>query len=433
MNIAVVGSGYVGLVTGACFAEFGNHVTCVDKDLTRIEKLQAGIMPIYEPGLDTLVAKNVRDGRLQFSVEVSEAVKKALVVFLAVGTPSAEDGSADLGQVFEAAREIARHLEEYKVIVTKSTVPVGTAARVKMVIEENKASVARFSVVSNPEFLREGAAINDFMRPDRVVIGYEDEAAAAILKDLYRPLYQIAIPFVLTRPESAELIKYASNAFLAIKVSFINEVANLCDRVGANVAEVSLGVGLDDRIGAKFLQPGPGFGGSCFPKDTQALEAMARSAGTEMRLVQAAMAVNERQKSSVVERIQQLVPELAGKTIALLGLSFKPETDDLREAPALRIIEDLQKVGARVKAYDPVAMEAAAGLTSDVEFCEDEYTTATAADALVVVTEWNQFRSLDFERLKRQMREANLVDLRNVYEPRHIRDAGFAYVGIGRN
>lgn len=433
MNIAVVGSGYVGLVTGACFAEFGNHVTCVDKDATRIEKLQAGIMPIYEPGLDTLVAKNVRDGRLQFSVEVSEAVKKALVVFLAVGTPSAEDGSADLGQVFEAAREIARHLEEYKVIVTKSTVPVGTAARVKMVIEENKASTARFSVVSNPEFLREGAAINDFMRPDRVVIGYEDEAAAAILKDLYRPLYQIAIPFVQTRPESAELIKYASNAFLAIKVSFINEVANLCDRVGANVAEVSLGVGLDDRIGPKFLQPGPGFGGSCFPKDTQALEAMARSSGTEMRLVQAAMAVNERQKASVVERIRQLVPELSGKTIALLGLSFKPETDDLREAPALRIIEDLQKVGARVKAYDPVAMPAAAGLTSDVEFCEDEYATAKAADALVVVTEWNQFRSLDFERLKEQMREANLVDLRNVYEPQRVRDAGFAYVGIGRN
>jgi UDPglucose 6-dehydrogenase len=433
MNIAVVGSGYVGLVTGACFAEFGNHVTCVDKDVTRIEKLQAGIMPIYEPGLDTLVAKNVRDGRLQFSVEVSEAVKKALVVFLAVGTPSAEDGSADLGQVFEAAREIARHLEEYKVIVTKSTVPVGTAARVRMVIEENKASTARFSVVSNPEFLREGAAINDFMRPDRVVIGYEDEAAAAILKDLYRPLYQIAIPFVLTRPESAELIKYASNAFLAIKVSFINEVANLCDIVGANVVEVSLGVGLDDRIGAKFLQPGPGFGGSCFPKDTQALEAIARSSGTEMRLVQAAMAVNERQKASVVERIQQLVPELSGKTIALLGLSFKPETDDLREAPALRIIEDLQKAGAHVKAYDPVAMQAAAGLTSDVEFCEDEYLAATAADALVVVTEWNQFRSLDFERLKRQMRQANLVDLRNVYEPQHIRDAGFAYVGIGRN
>src|SRR5689334_2923078 len=268
MNIAVVGSGYVGLVTGACFAEFGNHVTCVDKDATRIEKLQAGIMPIYEPGLDTLVAKNVRDGRLQFSVEVSEAVKKALVVFLAVGTPSAEDGSADLGQVFEAAREIARHLEEYKVIVTKSTVPVGTAARVKMVIEENKASTARFSVVSNPEFLREGAAISDFMRPDRVVIGYEDEAAAAILKDLYRPLYQIAIPIVQTRSESTELIKYASNAFLTIKVSFINEVANLYDRVGENVAEVSLGVGLDDRIGPKFLQPGPGFGGSCFPKDT---------------------------------------------------------------------------------------------------------------------------------------------------------------------
>ena len=433
MNITVIGSGYVGLVTGACFAEFGNHVTCVDKDAAKIEKLRNGVMPIYEPGLETLVAKNVRDGRLHFSTNVQEGVKKALVVFLAVGTPSAADGSADLSQIFEVAREIASYLDDYKVIVNKSTVPVGTAARVQAVIEENKQSRVRFSVASNPEFLREGAAINDFMRPDRVVIGYRDEEAVAILKDLYRPLYLIEIPFVLTTPESAELIKYAANAFLAVKVSFINEIANLCDRVGANVHDVSVGMGMDERIGAKFLQPGPGFGGSCFPKDTKALVAIGNRVGTEMKIVKATLEVNEQQKASVIERIKKLVPVLKGKTITLLGLSFKPETDDMRDAPSLKIIEDLQKENVRVKAYDPVAIESARVMVTGVEFCEDEYSAASGADALVVVTEWNQFRSLDFERLKQEMKEANLVDLRNVYEPEMVRSAGLRYIGIGRN
>ncbi len=434
MNITVIGSGYVGLVTGACFAEFGNHVTCVDKDAGKIEKLEAGVMPIYEPGLDTLVAKNVRDGRLHFTTNVGDSVKKALVVFLAVGTPAAADGSADLTQVFEVAKELADYLDDYKVIVNKSTAPVGTAARVRQVIEENKPSASRFSVASNPEFLREGAAINDFMRPDRIVIGYEDEEAAAILKDLYRPLYLIEIPFVLTKPESAELIKYAANAFLAVKVSFINEMANLCDQVGANIHDVSLGMGMDERIGAKFLQPGPGFGGSCFPKDTKALLAIGKSAGMEMRIVKAAMTVNEYQKASVMERVRKLVPVLQGATITILGLSFKPETDDMRDAPSIKIIADLIAAGAKlIKVYDPVAMAQARELLGDVEFCDDEYVAARGADALVVVTEWNQFRSLDFERLKREMKEANLVDLRNIYEPERMRHVGFAYIGIGRN
>jgi UDPglucose 6-dehydrogenase len=432
MHIAVIGTGYVGLVSGACFAEFGNSVVCVDSDASKIEMIKAGKMPIYEPGLEALVAKNVREGRLEFTTDINGAIAQSLVVMLAVGTPSSLDGSADLSQVEAVALEIARALNSYKVIVTKSTVPVGAAGYIKRIIDENKKSSCRYSVASNPEFLREGAAINDFLRPDRVVIGCNDEEAIEILKDLYRPLYLIETPFVVTNPESAEMIKYASNAFLATKISFINEIANLCDMLGADVRDVAKGMGMDKRIGGKFLHPGPGFGGSCFPKDVKALAAIARSANYEMKLTEAVLAVNERQMASVIERIRRAVPELEGKTIALLGLAFKPETDDMREAPALRIISDLQAAGATVRAYDPAAMEAAGRYVSGVDFCEDEYEAARGSDALVIVTEWNQFRGLDFNRLKPVMKALNIVDTRNIYEPSDVREAGFTYVSMGR-
>lgn len=432
MHIAVIGTGYVGLVSGACFAEFGNSVICVDSDASKIAMIKAGRMPIYEPGLEALVAKNVREGRLEFTTDINGAIEKSLVVMLAVGTPSSVDGSADMSQVEAVALGIASALNSYKVIVTKSTVPVGAAGYIKRIIDENKKSSCRYSVASNPEFLREGAAINDFLRPDRVVIGCNDEEAIEILKDLYRPLYLIETPFVITNPESAEMIKYASNAFLATKISFINEIANLCDRLGADVRDVAKGMGMDKRIGGKFLHPGPGFGGSCFPKDVKALAAIARHVSYEMKLTEAVLSVNERQMALVIERIRRAVPELDGKTIALLGLAFKPETDDMREAPALRIISDLQAAGAAVRAYDPAAMEAARHVVADVVFCEDEYEAARGSDALVIVTEWNQFRGLDFNRLKSVMKALNVVDTRNIYEPKDVREAGFAYVSMGR-
>jgi UDPglucose 6-dehydrogenase len=433
MHIAVIGTGYVGLVTGACFADFGMRVTCVDKDQSKIVSINAGKMPIYEPGLDALVAKNVREGRLEFSTDVKGTVERSLVVFLAVGTPPSGDGSADMSQIDEVAYEIARSLNGYKVIVTKSTVPVGAASRIKKIIEENKATPSRFSVAANPEFLREGAAINDFMRPDRVVVGCRDDEAVAILKDIYRPLYLIETPFVITTPESAEMIKYASNAFLATKVSFINEISGLCELLGADVHDVAKGMGMDARIGSKFLHPGPGFGGSCFPKDAQALVALGRTVNYDVRIVEAALRVNESQKDSILDRIRRLVPQPAGKTIGILGLAFKPETDDIREAPSIKIIGDLLGVSARVRAYDPAAMESARRLLTDVEYCEDEYEAARGADALVVVTEWNQFRRLDMDRLKQMMREPNIIDLRNLYEPETMRSAGFKYLAMGRN
>jgi UDPglucose 6-dehydrogenase len=432
MHIAVIGTGYVGLVTGACFAEFGNDVTCVDSDTGKIESLVEGRMPIYEPGLDALVSKNVKQGRLHFTTDLGRAVERSLVVMLAVGTPPGADGSADLSQIETVARQIAVVLKGYKVIVTKSTVPVGAADYIKRIIEENKQAACRFSVASNPEFLREGAAINDFMRPDRVVIGAEDEEAIEILKDLYRPLYLIETPFVITTPESAEMIKYASNAFLATKISFINEIANLCERLGADVHDVARAMGMDKRIGPKFLHPGPGFGGSCFPKDVKALAALGRRAGYEMKLVRGVLEVNEAQTASVIDRIKRLVPALDGKTVALLGLSFKPETDDIREAPSLKIIADLLGAGSLVRAYDPAAMDAARRAAVDVVYCEDEYEAARGSDVVVIVTEWNQFRGLDLERLKKQMRGLNLVDLRNIYEPETVRAAGFRYAGVGR-
>ncbi len=432
MHLAVIGTGYVGLVSGACFAEFGNSVVCVDSDAAKIEQIKAGKLPIYEPGLDALVAKNVREGRLEFTTDINSAIERSLVVMLAVGTPSTTDGSADMSQVEAVALGIARALNGYKVVVTKSTVPVGAAGYIKRIIDENKRSSCRYSVASNPEFLREGAAINDFLRPDRVVIGCNDEEAIEILKDLYRPLYLIETPFVVTNPESAEMIKYASNAFLATKISFINEIANLCDRLGADVHDVVKGMGMDNRIGGKFLHPGPGFGGSCFPKDVKALAAIARNVSYEMKLTEAVLAVNERQMASVIERVRRAVPDLDGKTVALLGLAFKPDTDDMREAPALRIINDLQAAGATVRAYDPAAMEAARLFVADVLFCEDEYDAARDSDALVIVTEWNQFRGLDFGRLKSVMRALNVIDMRNIYEPKDVREAGFTYISMGR-
>jgi UDPglucose 6-dehydrogenase len=432
MHIAVIGTGYVGLVTGACFAEFGMRVTCVDKDQAKISSIQSGKMPIYEPGLEELVLKNVREGRLEFSTDVRCAIEQSLVIFLAVGTPPSGDGSADMSQIDEVAYEIARSLNGYKVIVTKSTVPVGAASRIKKIITENKATPSRFSVAANPEFLREGAAINDFMRPDRVVIGCTDEEAVEILKDIYRPLYLIETPFVITTPESAEMIKYASNAFLATKVSFINEISRLCELLGADVHDVAKGMGMDARIGGKFLHPGPGFGGSCFPKDAKALVALGRSVDYEVCIVEAALRVNESQRNSIVDRIKRLLPRLEGKTIAMLGLAFKPDTDDIREAPSLKIISDLQASGARIRAYDPAAMEFARRVLPEVDYCEDEYDAAKGSDGLVVVTEWNQFRSLDIDRLKKLMREPNIIDLRNIYEPEAMRAAGFRYLGMGR-
>ena len=432
MHIAVIGTGYVGLVTGACFADFGMRVTCVDKDGSKIASLNAGKMPIYEPGLDALVAKNVREGRLEFSTDVAGTIDRSLVVFLAVGTPPSGDGSADMSQIDEVAHEIARSLNGYKVIVTKSTVPVGAASRIKKIILENKETPSRFSVAANPEFLREGAAINDFMRPDRVVIGCTDDEAVAILKDIYRPLYLIETPFVITTPESAEMIKYASNAFLATKVSFINEISQLCELLGADVHDVAKGMGMDVRIGSKFLHPGPGFGGSCFPKDAQALVALGRSVNYDVRIVEAALRVNESQKNSILDRIARLVPQLDGKTVGVLGLAFKPDTDDIREAPSIKIVADLLKAGAKVRAYDPAAMESASRLMSDIQYCEDEYEAARGSDVLVVVTEWNQFRRLDMDRLKQIMREPNIVDLRNLYEPETMRSAGFNYLAMGR-
>lgn len=433
MHIAVIGTGYVGLVTGACFADFGMRVTCVDKDERKIASLNAGIMPIYEPGLDAVVTKGVREGRLEFSTDVKGTIEQSLVVFLAVGTPPSGDGSADMSQIDEVAYEIARSLNGYKVIVTKSTVPVGAASRIKKIIEENKATPSKFSVAANPEFLREGAAINDFMRPDRVVIGCTDDEAVAILKDIYSPLYLLETPFVITTPESAEMIKYASNAFLATKVSFINEISGLCELLGADVHDVAKGMGMDARIGSKFLHPGPGFGGSCFPKDAQALVALGRSVNYDVRIVEAALRVNQSQKDSIIDRIRRLVPQLDGKKIAILGLAFKPETDDIREAPSIKIIGDLLKAGATIRAYDPAAMESARRLLTDVQYCEDEYDAARGSDALVVITEWNQFRRLDMDRLKKLMREPNIIDLRNLYEPEAMRSAGFKYLAMGRN
>jgi UDPglucose 6-dehydrogenase len=432
MHIAVIGTGYVGLVTGACFAEFGVDVTCVDVDADKIQRLAAGDMPIYEPGLEQLVTKNVHAGRLRFTTDVKEAIEQALVIFLAVGTPPLADGSPDLSFVESAARTVAENMNGYKVIVTKSTVPIGTGKRLKKLIRENQKSPLAFGIVSNPEFLREGAAINDFMRPDRVVIGSADEEAIAIMRDLYRPLYLIEAPVVITSLEAAELTKYAANAFLATKISFINEIANLCEKIGCDVHDVARAMGMDKRIGSKFLHPGPGFGGSCFPKDTRALASVARQYGLESLIVDAVIEVNRRQRSVMLPKIEKLVGPVSGKTIAVLGLAFKPETDDIREAPAQEIISGLLERGAKVRAYDPVAIDETAKVLSDIEYAEDEYEAVKDADALVIVTEWNQFRALDMKRIRDLMKAPRIADLRNIYEPDDLRELGFEYVGVGR-
>jgi len=436
MNVCVIGTGYVGLVTGACFAEFGVNVICADKDADKIDALERGEIPIYEPGLEALVKRNTSQGRLAFTTDTAEAVRASLVVFIAVGTPAREDGGTDLSYVEAVAREIGRSLNGYKVIVTKSTVPVGTSQRVREWIGQELAvagSDVKFSVASNPEFLREGAAINDFLRPDRVVIGTDDEMAAAIMRDLYRPLYLNETPFVITNIPTAELTKYAANAFLATKVSFINEVANLCERIGGDVQAVARGIGLDGRIGKKFLHAGPGFGGSCFPKDTRSAAHFARELGERFRIVEAVIDVNERQRLRMVEKIKQAVGgDLGGTVIAVLGLSFKPETDDMRDAPSVDIIQGLQKGGATVRAFDPVAMPAAARLLRDVEFCEDAYQACQSAHAVVIVTEWNQFRMLELERIRQLVARPVVVDLRNVYEPATLTRAGFEYHSVGR-
>jgi UDPglucose 6-dehydrogenase len=431
MHIAVIGTGYVGLVTGACFAEFGVDVTCVDIDAEKIARLSSGEMPIYEPGLEQLVIKNMQSGRLQFTTDIKTAVEQALVIFLAVGTPPKNDGSPDLSFVEAAASSIAEHMNGYKVVVTKSTVPIGTGEHLReRILEQNPR--LNFGIVSNPEFLREGAAINDFMRPDRVVIGSRDDEAIAIMRDLYRPLYLIEAPFVLTSLEAAELTKYAANAFLATKISFINEIASLCESIGCDVHDVAKAIGMDRRIGNKFLHPGPGFGGSCFPKDTQALASVAREFGRDSLIVDAVIEVNRRQRQAMLPKIEKLVGGLEGKTIAVLGLAFKPETNDMREAPSLEIIAGLLKSGAMVRAYDPVAMLEAAEILPEVNYADDEYAAVTNADALVFVTEWNQFRALDMGRIRDLMRSPRIADLRNIYEPEDMRELGFEYVGVGR-
>jgi len=433
MKIVIIGTGYVGLVSGACFAEFGWEVTCIDKNPDRINSLEKGIIPIYEPGLEAIVLKNVKAGRIDFSLSYEPHVENADLVFIAVGTPSRRgDGYADLTYVFQAASEIAHHLKGYTVIVDKSTVPVGTARNVERIIRQENPS-ADFDVASNPEFLREGSAIADFMRPDRVVLGVESDRAKEMLKELYRPLYLLDTPMVITGLETAELIKYASNAFLAAKISFINEIANLCEKVGADVRDVSRGMGLDKRIGSKFLHAGPGYGGSCFPKDVTALVKVFHDNGMTGRILEAVVNVNNSQKSLMVSKIRHaLGGSEYGRTVAFLGLTFKPETDDMREAPALTIIPALINGGAKIRAADPAGIdEAKKLLPGDVSYFQDPYETASGADALVLLTEWNQYRALDFERLKNIMNKGLFIDLRNVYNPDKVKSAGFEYFGVG--
>lgn len=433
MKIAMIGTGYVGLVSGACFSEFGTDVVCVDKDAGKIDMLRAGEMPIYEPGLESLVARNVEAGRLAFTTDLAGAVADAEAVFIAVGTPSRRgDGHADLSYVHAAAREIAEAMTGYTVVVTKSTVPVGTGRAVQGIIAETRPE-ADFDVVSNPEFLREGAAISDFMRPDRVVIGATDERARDVMRRLYRPLYLLETPILFTSLETSELIKYAANSFLATKITFINEVADLCERLGADVHDVARGIGLDGRIGPKFLHPGPGYGGSCFPKDTLALVKTARDVDTPIRIVETVVDINDQRKKAMAGRvIEACEGSVDGKTVAVLGVTFKPNTDDMRESPSLEIIPALQAAGAAIRAYDPEGMEEAGKLLDNVDWCEGAYEALIDADAVVILTEWNQFRNLDIDRMKALMRTPVVVDMRNIYVPRDMAEAGVRYVSIGR-
>ncbi|MBM4147208.1 MAG: UDP-glucose/GDP-mannose dehydrogenase family protein [Nitrospira sp.] len=432
MHIGIIGTGYVGLVTGACFAEFGLSVTCVDKDEKKINSLKKGAVPFYEPGIDELVKRNIKHGNLKFTTNIGKAVESSLVIFIAVGTPRRGDGSADLKYVEDVAREIARHMDEYKVIVTKSTVPVGTGEKLREIISRNLKGRIEFDIVANPEFLREGSAIEDFMRPNRVVIGAKSQQAIAIMRDLYKPLYLIETPIVITNIETAELIKYASNSFLATKISFINEMAGLCEKVGADVHMVAKGMGLDQRIGPKFLHPGPGYGGSCLPKDTNALVRMAEEHDIRLEIVGAAIRVNENQKEQMVRKIKGAIGGLKGKTITILGLSFKPNTDDIRDAPSVFIIKSLLREKARIKAYDPISMKEAEKILPQVKYCKDAYDAMKGSHALVILTEWNQFRKLDIERIKKLLKEPFFFDFRNIYDPQKLRDKELQYYCVGR-
>ena len=433
MRVTMIGTGYVGLVSGACFADFGHVVTCVDKDAGKIARLQKGEIPIFEPGLDDLVKDNVEQGRLFFTTDPSAAIRDADAIFIAVGTPSRRgDGHADLTYVYAAAEEIAGLMQGYTVVVTKSTVPVGTGDEVEAIIKR-RAPDAEFAVVSNPEFLREGAAINDFKRPDRVVVGTDDERARERMRELYRPLFLNETPIVFTARRTSELIKYAANAFLAMKITFINEIADLCEAVDANVQEVARGIGLDNRIGRKFLNAGPGYGGSCFPKDTIALMKTARDAGAPIELIETTVRVNSARKQKMAQKIiEALDGNVKGKTIALLGLTFKPNTDDMRDAPALDIVPTLQAEGAKVRAFDPEGMAEAKHMLKDVTFASGPYDCVQGADAVVIITEWDQFRALDFDRLKDALKAPVVIDLRNIYAPAEMRAKGFAYVSVGR-
>ena len=433
MRVTMIGAGYVGLVSGACFADFGHTVVCVDKDAGKIDRLKDGVMPIFEPGLAELVGSNVKEGRLSFTLDAADAIRNADAIFIAVGTPSRRgDGHADLSYVYAAAEEISRHMDGFTVIVTKSTVPVGTGDEVEEIIRRIRPD-ANFAVVSNPEFLREGAAINDFKRPDRVVVGTDREEAREVMRELYRPLFLNETPMLFTSRRTSELIKYAANAFLAVKITFINEMADLCEKVGANVQDVSKGIGLDNRIGKKFLHAGPGYGGSCFPKDTLALTKTANDHGSPVRIVDTVVEVNDARKKAMAARvINAMGGDVKGKTIGVLGLAFKPNTDDMRDAPALDIIPALQAAGARVKAYDPESMHEAGKMLTEVDFCDGPYHAVDGADAMVLITEWDQFRAMDFDRVKKLLKTPTVVDLRNVYQPSDMKRRGFNYVSVGR-
>lgn len=433
MRVAMIGTGYVGLVSGTCFADFGHVVTCIDKDATKIDALNKGEIPIYEPGLQELVAKNVAEERLYFTTDAADAVRSADAVFIAVGTPTRRgDGHADLSYVYAAAEEIAGLIDGFTVVVTKSTVPVGTGDEVEAIIRKARPD-ADFAVVSNPEFLREGAAIEDFKRPDRVVVGTDNDKAVDVMRELYRPLYLNETPILVTRRRTSELIKYAANGFLAVKITFINEIADLCEKVGANVQEVSRGIGLDNRIGSKFLHAGPGYGGSCFPKDTLALSKIASDADSSLKIIDSVIDVNAARKEKMADKVIDFMDgDLQGKTVALLGLAFKPNTDDMREAPSIAIVEKLQSAGATIRAYDPASMEEAAKIMNGVMFCDGPYHAIENADVVVIVTEWDQFRALDLDRVKSLAKAPRVVDLRNIYKPDYMSERGFEYESVGR-
>ncbi|MBN2467646.1 MAG: UDP-glucose/GDP-mannose dehydrogenase family protein [Deltaproteobacteria bacterium] len=434
MNLTMIGTGYVGLVSGAGLADFGMNVICVDKEEQRIRKLLTGHIPFYEPGLEELVTRNVKNGRLTFTTDLRMAVKRSLVIFIAVGTPDNGRGETDLSQVKEVAGDLSQLIDDYKVVVMKSTVPVGTNRWIKEAIQKSLRKNISVDVVSNPEFLREGSAIEDFMRPNRVVLGSDNVNALAILKDIYRSLYLIETPFVLTNLETAELIKYASNAFLATKISFINEVANLCEKVGADVHQVAKAMGLDKRIGPKFLHPGPGFGGSCFPKDTAAFAHLGEATGSPLRIVESVISVNTEQRTKMIEKIETGLGSIAEKTIGVLGLSFKPNTDDVRESPALDIVRSLLEKGAEIKAYDPAGIEEFKRIFGDQKicYCRDAYSVAKGAHALVILTEWNEFRNLDLQKITTLLAQPVIFDLRNIYDPAKTAELGLTHIGVGR-